>query len=98
MSKRLRLLIILVLVAFGVGAFLPTLRWYFMVPEDQKLLAQSSRIEIRDWSRSQARSALDDLRAGAATDEALPEEYSFLTEVAAENLEAIDEEVPETWT
>ncbi|MFW5826802.1 MAG: protein translocase subunit SecD [Alkalispirochaeta sp.] len=98
MSKRLRLLIILVLVAFGVGAFLPTLRWYFMVPEDQKLLAQSSRIEIRDWARSQARSALDDLRAGASTDEELPEEYSFLTEVAAENLEALDEEVPETWT
>ncbi len=98
MSKRLRLLIILVLVAFGVGAFLPTLRWYFMVPEDQKLLAQSSRIEIRDWARSQARSALDDLRAGATSDEPLPEEYSFLTEVAAENLEALDEEVPETWT
>ncbi|MFO8041634.1 MAG: protein translocase subunit SecD [Alkalispirochaeta sp.] len=98
MSKRLRLLIILVLVAFGVGAFLPTLRWYFMVPEDQKQLAQSSRIEIRDWARSQARSALDDLRAGASTDEELPEEYSFLTEVAAENLEALDEEVPESWT
>ncbi|MFW5693967.1 MAG: protein translocase subunit SecD [Alkalispirochaeta sp.] len=98
MSKRLRLLIILVLVAFGVGAFLPTLRWYFMVPEDQKLLAQSSRIEIRDWARSEARSALDDLRSRAAEDEELPEEYSFLTEVAAENLEALDEEVPESWT
>ena len=98
MSKRLRLLIILVLVAFGVGAFLPTLRWYFMVPEDQKQLAQSSRIEIRDWARGQARSALDDLRAGATSEEELPEEYSFLTEVAAENLEALDEEVPESWT
>ncbi|HKK49912.1 MAG TPA: protein translocase subunit SecD [Alkalispirochaeta sp.] len=98
MSKRLRLLIILVLVAFGVGAFLPTLRWYFVVPEDQKLLAQSSRIEIRDWARTQARSALEDLRSGASSDEELPEEYSFLTEVAAENLEALDEDVPETWT
>ncbi|MEX2443283.1 MAG: protein translocase subunit SecD [Alkalispirochaeta sp.] len=98
MSKRLRLLIILVLVAFGVGAFLPTLRWYFVVPEDQKLLAQSSRIEIRDWARGQARSALDDLRAGASNDEDLPEEYSFLIKVATENLEALDEEVPESWT
>jgi preprotein translocase subunit SecD len=98
MSKRLRLLIILVLVAFGVGAFLPTLRWYFVVPEDQKLLAQSSRIEIRDWARNQARSALDELRADAANGEDLPQEYSFLTVVATENLEALDEDVPESWT
>ena len=97
MSKRLRLLIILVLVAFGVGAFLPTLRWYFVIPEDQKLLAQSSRIEIRDWARAEARSALRDLRSSAAAEEPLPSEYGFLAETAAENREALDQSVPEAW-
>jgi preprotein translocase subunit SecD len=97
MTKRLRLLIILVLVAFGVGAFMPTLRWYFVVPEDQKLLAQSSRIEIRDWSRGEARSALDELRRDAASGAPLAPEYAFLIEVAEENLSSIDEEIPESW-
>ena len=97
MSKRLRLLIILALVAFGVAAFLPTVRWYFFVPQDQKLLAQSSRIEIRDWAREQAREALDELRAGAAAEEPLPGEFEFLIEPATQNLEAVDGEIPESW-
>ncbi|MDA3948521.1 MAG: protein translocase subunit SecD [Spirochaeta sp.] len=97
MSKRLRLLIILALVAFGVTAFLPTVRWYFFIPQDQKILAQSSRIEIRDWARAEARTALDELRTSADADEALPGEYDFLIETARENLEAIEEPVPESW-
>ncbi len=98
MSKRLRLLIILALVAFGVTAILPTIRWYFYVPEDQKLLAQSSRIEIRDWARGQARNALDELRAAAAAEDSLPEAYQFLTETARDNFEMIDEPVPDQWS
>ncbi len=98
MSKRLRLLIILALVAFGVTAILPTVRWYFFVPEDQKLLAQSSRIEIRDWARGQARTALDDLRAAAAADELLPDKYTFLVEPARKNFEILDEPIPAQWS
>jgi preprotein translocase subunit SecD len=98
MSKRLRLLIILALVAFGVTAFLPTVRWYFFIPQDQKILAQSSRIEVRDWARAEARSALDELRAGAEADETLPGEYNFLIDTARENLEALDEPVPDSWS
>ncbi len=98
MTKRLRLLIILALVGFATAAFYPTVRWYFAVPEDQQILAQSSRIEIRDWSRLQARTALSDLRSGAATDEPLAPEYEFLTAIARDNLDAIDEEIPDVWT
>lgn len=98
MTKRLRLLIILVLVAFGVGAFLPTLRWYFFIPEDQKLLAQSSRTEIRDWAQAEARAALRDLRAAASADEALAAEYAFLAEEAAANREALGEDIPASWS
>lgn len=97
MSKRLRLLLILVLVGFSAAAFLPTLKWYFMVPEDKKILAQSSRIEIRDWARAEARSALDELRRAAAAGEELPADYAFLKETAEENLKMIEGDIPETW-
>jgi len=94
MTKRLRLLIILALVGFAAAAFYPTVRWYFMVPESQKILAQSSRIEIRDFARLRARQALSDLRSAAAEDEPLPTEYAFLDAIARDNLEAIDQDVP----
>ena len=98
MSKRLRLLLILVLVGFGVVTFYPTLRWYFMVPQDQKQLASSSRMQIRDYSVRQAREALSDLRVAAQAGNPLPEEYAFLAEEAAENFRLEDREVPGTWS
>lgn len=98
MSKRLRLFIILVLVAFGAAAFYPTVRWYFFVPEDQKLLAQSSRIEIRDWAQGQARVGLSELTRAAANEDPLPEEYAFLIPEARDNLSVIDEPIPEEWS
>lgn len=104
MTKRLRLFIVLILVAFGVAAFLPTLRWYFLIPEDQKSLAQSSRTEIRDWADAEARAALTALRAAAAAGDEVPAEYAFLTEIAQENLELLHElnvregDIPDTLT
>jgi len=98
MSKRLRLLLILVLVAFSAAAFLPTVKWYFSVPEDKKILAQSSRTEIRDWARIQARTAIDELRLSASAEDALPVSYAFLGETAEKNLKMIDAEIPDEWT
>ena len=91
MTKRLRLFIVLVLVAFGATAFLPTLRWYFLIPEDQQALARSSRTEIRDWADDRAREALGNLRVAAAAGDEVPEEYAFLTEIARDNLELLRE-------
>jgi preprotein translocase subunit SecD len=98
MSKRLRLIIILALVGFGIAALYPSVRWYFYVSEDQKLLAQSSRIEIRDWAQGQARTGLNELRAAAAREDELPERYAFMIPVARENFEILEEPVPETWS
>ena len=98
MSKRLRLSIVLALVAFGISAFLPTVRWYFFVPQDLKALAQGTRIEIRDWVRARAREALAELRAGTAAEDPLPGEYAFLVATAQNNLEAIEEPLPDSWT
>ena len=98
MSKRLRLLLILLLVGFGVVTFYPTVQWYFSVPQDMKQLASSSRMQIRDYAVRQARGALGDLRVAAQADNPLPEEYGFLTDVAAENYRLEDRDVPESWS
>ena len=98
MSKRLRLLLILLLVGFGVVTFYPTVQWYFSVPQDMKQLASSSRMQIRDYAVRQAREALGDLRVAAQADNPLPEEYGFLTDVAAENYRLEDRDVPESWS
>ncbi|POR01979.1 preprotein translocase subunit SecD [Alkalispirochaeta sphaeroplastigenens] len=97
MSKRLRLSIILALVAFGAAAFYPTVRWYFFVPESQKQLAQSSRIEIRDWAQGRAREALEDLRGAAAAGATLPGEYSFLIPQARSAFRAMEISLPDEW-
>ena len=100
MTKRLRFLIILAVIVIS-GAFLyPTVNWYFFVPEEDKELAQSSRGQLRDHARSQARLALDELQELAASEEdvPLPEEYSYLRSIARENYERDDRDVPDTWT
>ncbi|MFW5811800.1 MAG: protein translocase subunit SecD [Alkalispirochaetaceae bacterium] len=97
MSKRLRLLLILLLAGFGVLTFLPTFQWYFTVPEDMKQLATSSRVQIRDYAVRQAREALGDLRVAAQADNPLPEEYSFLIPEAEENFSLEGRDIPETW-
>ncbi len=98
MSKRLRLLLILLLVGFGVVTFYPTVQWYFAVPQDMKQLASSSRMQIRDYAVRQAREALGDLRVAAQAGNPLPEDYSFLAEVAEENYRLQGEDLPESWS
>ncbi len=95
MTKRLRLLLILILVGFSAAAILPTVRWYFQVPEEKQQLAQSSRTDIRDWARAQARDALVELRSAAAAGEPLPSDYEFLRDAAETNFDMIGEAVPE---
>ncbi len=100
MSMRLRLLIILVLVGASATFLYPTIRWYFQISAEDRVLANSSRTQIRDYAQDEARDAVAELEALARTDpEAeLPQEYSYLAETARENYNLVDREVPETWT
>jgi preprotein translocase subunit SecD len=100
MTKRLRFLIIIAVIAISGGFLYPTVNWYFFVPEEEQELAQTSRGQLRDYARSQARQAIDELQELAAAEESvpLPEEYSYLTEIARENYRLDDREVPDTWT
>ncbi len=100
MTKRLRFLIILAVVVISGWFLYPTINWYFFVPDQQKELAQSSSGQLRDYARSEARDALEGLQDLAAEDEdaAVPEEYSYVTELARDNYELDDREIPDTWT
>ncbi|MEA1910151.1 MAG: hypothetical protein U9N32_00560, partial [Spirochaetota bacterium] len=62
MSKRARLLVVLlVLVAGGVFLY-PTFNWYYMVPQDQKELAAGSKEQIQSYSRGRASRDLSELK------------------------------------
>ena len=100
MSMRLRLLIILVLVGASVTFLYPTIRWYFFVSEDQRVLANSSRSQVRDFAQDQAEEVIGELRDLALSDPeaAVPEEYSYLTERARENYRLEDRDLPDAWT
>ncbi len=100
MSKRIRLFIILVVLAI-CGVFLhPTIEWYFRVSEAKKELAASSRQFIRDYAQKEAADKLETLKALALEDEEtdLPDEFEFIIGQVKENYKLQDKRVPDTWT
>ena len=100
MSKRFRLLVVLALIAVSIFFLYPTVQWYFFVPEEMKSLAASSREQVREYSRDEARGALAVLSALALEDESalLPDEYGFVIDAAETNYRLEDREIPAEWT
>ncbi len=100
MSKRFRFLIVLFFVVVG-GVFLsPTVRWYFLLSEEEQTLAASSRIEIQMYAQGNAREALNALadaaRADANAD--VPEGFTYVIDLARANRRALGADMPESWT
>lgn len=100
MSKRFRFLVVLALIGVSVYFIYPTISWYFFVPEESKVLAASTREQVRDHAREEARRMLDDLTVLVADDEeaALPSEYRFLISYARDNYRLDDRALPSEWT
>jgi preprotein translocase subunit SecD len=100
MSKRLRFIIILILVGLGISFIYPTFQWYFNIPQEKKLLAGSSREQIREYAQAKARKDLDALKEAAAKDPngEMPEAFKFLVEKAKENYKITKRPYPEKWT
>lgn len=100
MSKRFRLVVVLALVGVSVFFLYPTVQWYFFVPDDMQELAASSREQVREYSRAEARDALAALQRLVSGDEdnPLPEEYAFLSGDAEANFRLEDREIPDSWT
>ncbi len=100
MSKRLRLLIILLVIVVAVWFLYPTVRWYFLVPEGQKALAMGTRQQIRDYAQKKAALELKTLEELVKTkpQETLPAEYDFLVAKAKVNYRMEKLPNPKTWT
>ena len=99
MSKRLRLIIILALLGVGVSFIYPTIQWYFQIPADKKVLAGSSREQIREYAQARAKKELDELKGLVlkSPDAELPAGLSFLLEKAKTNYKVMKKDVPASW-
>src|SRR6056297_562475 len=100
MSKRGRLLVVvLVLIISGVFLY-PTFEWYFMVPQGEKELSAGSKIQIREYARGQAANELEQLKEMVEKDpdQEITEEYQHLIDTAVEQYEIDGRELPDRWT
>ncbi len=97
MSKRFRLLLVLVLLGIAFAFLYPSLQWHFLLPPEVKQLATGSRPQIKAFAERKARGAMADLTA-APVEDPLPAAYGFLTKRAALRYEADGRPVPKQWT
>lgn len=100
MNKRFRLLLVLLFVVVGAVFISPTVKWFFLVPQEKKILAQGSSIEVRRYAREEAAEVMTEITEMAVqTPEAdLPGEYQFLKKKARENYRLEEREIPSDWT
>ena len=100
MSKRGRLLVVvLVLIVSGIFLY-PTFEWYFMVPQGEKELAAGSKIQIREYARGQAAKELEQLKEMVEKDpdQEITGEYQHLIDTAEEQYEIDGKKLPDRWT
>ena len=99
MSKRVRLLTVLVLIIIGGFFVWPTVNWYFMLSPQEQELARLSRTQVREYAQNQARATLLELRqlSAESPQSELPEEYRFLIDTARENYRLEERDLPSTW-
>jgi preprotein translocase subunit SecD len=97
MKKRYRFLLVLVLIGVSFSFLWPSIRWYFLIPQADKEIAESSRNRIKEYSQDAAIAATDKLVALQAGDP-LPAEYSYLHAEAKSRYQAAGKVVPAEWT
>ena len=97
MKKRYRFLIILAVIAVGFYFVWPTIRWYFLTPQADKDVAESSRNQIKVYAQERADEAIKKLIAMNPTDP-LPADYRFLVPKATARYKTANKSVPSTWT
>lgn len=97
MSKRYRFFIVLATVAVAFAFLYPTLRWYFMVPKEDKALALGSREQIKIYANQKARADLLNLKELARTGGDVPSPLSFLISTAQSNYRLAKMPSPAKW-
>ncbi|MCL1837249.1 MAG: protein translocase subunit SecD [Treponema sp.] len=97
MSKRYRLGIVLVIMAICFVFLWPSLRWYFLVPRDQKAQALESREQIKIYASATAVEDFQRLLDQAREDGEVPDDLSFLVKQAKKIYRDNKRNAPERW-
>ena len=97
MSKRYRLIIILVIIALCFVFLLPTLRWYFWIPKLDQTRALGSREQIKTYASQTAQADLANLISLAREGEDMPEELALLVSEAKKIYKNAKRNPPEKW-
>ncbi|MDR0637812.1 MAG: protein translocase subunit SecD [Spirochaetaceae bacterium] len=98
MSKRYRLLIILITVAVCFVFLLPTIRWYFVDKKEDKAVALESREQIKNYASRTAAADLIVFENAARADGPVPENMGFLEKEAGKIYKTAKEKPPAVWT
>ena len=99
MSKRFRFILVLLLVGVSAAFLYPTVQWYFLVSEEDKVRAAGSREQVREYAQADADAALEALTALADDEDVLvPDEYRFVERAARDLYELEGRDVPSEWT
>ncbi|MDR2803247.1 MAG: protein translocase subunit SecD, partial [Treponema sp.] len=97
MSKRYRLLIILLTIAVCAVFLAPTVRWYFFVPAQDKIIALGSREQIKNYASRKAAVDIQLIIDAARTGSDIPENLGFLLKEAKKISKIEQSSAPEKW-
>ena len=100
MNKRLRFVVVLFFLGLGAYFLLPTVKWYFLTPQEKKTLANGSKEEIQKYAKITASDDLETLTVLVKDDPdaSFPEDISFLIDQAKENYKLEKKGIPSEWT
>ncbi|HSV56503.1 MAG TPA: protein translocase subunit SecD [Magnetospirillaceae bacterium] len=100
MNKTKRILIVLVVLAVGFLFLFPSIRWYFLTPRDEQILAMGSNLQIRDYAWRMARADLMELENAARSgeDAPLPPGLEWMSDRARELYRGLGRTAPSAWT
>jgi len=97
MSKRYRLIIVLVIMTLCFIFLYPSIRWYFWVPKLDQTRALGSREQIKTYASQTAQADLENLITLARNGQDVPEELSFLTTQAKKIFKSAKQPAPDRW-
>jgi preprotein translocase subunit SecD len=97
MSKRYRLIIILVVMALCFVFLLPSIRWYYWIPKLDQTRALGSREQIKTYASQAAQTDLEGLISLARNGGDMPLELDFLTARAKKFYKDAKKSQPEKW-
>lgn len=100
MSKRSRLILILVVLGVCFAFLWPSVKWYYVTPKEDQALALGSREKIKDYARNRAVSDLRSLMADAKADKQDSVENTFpsLVADAKKQYKVMKKDIPSVWT